>query len=166
MQLAAAAGAHVIGAARGAGKADLVTSLGAARYVDYSLPGWLDQVAEATGGAGVDLVFDGVGGRIGTEAIGALRDGGRASIYGMASGADAELDEDALRARSVELIGLTAAPSPAAARALIADALALAAAGELRPVVGQIRPLEEAADAHRAIESRATVGKSLLRVHR
>ncbi|GAA4079161.1 zinc-binding dehydrogenase [Nonomuraea soli] len=164
VQLAAAEGALVIGAARGAGKAGLVTSLGAARYVDYSAPGWLEEVVEATGGAGLDLVFDGVGGRIGTEAAGALREGGRVSVYGMASGAAAELDGEALRARSVAVIGLTGPPSPAETRALIADALDLAAAGRLRPVIGQVLPLEEAAEAHRAIESRATIGKTLLRV--
>ncbi|SEU44015.1 zinc-binding dehydrogenase [Nonomuraea wenchangensis] len=162
VQLAAAADAHVIGAARGAGKAELVTSLGAASYVDYSRPDWLDRVMKATGGVGLDLVFDGVGGRIGTEAIGALREGGRVSIYGMASGADAELDEGRLRARSIGVIGLTAAPTPAQTRALIADALNLAAAGRLRPVIGQTFPLESAAAAHRAIESRTTTGKTLL----
>ncbi|MEU7900897.1 zinc-binding dehydrogenase [Nonomuraea sp. NPDC049152] len=82
----------------------------------------------------------------------------------MASGADAELDEGALRARSIGVIGLAAAPSPAEARALIADALNLAASRELRPVIGQTFPLEEAAAAHRAIESRTTVGKTLLHV--
>ncbi|MEU8148921.1 zinc-binding dehydrogenase [Nonomuraea sp. NPDC048901] len=162
VQLAAAADAHVIGAARGAGKAELVTSLGAASYVDYSRPDWLDRVMEATGGVGLDLVFDGVGGRIGTEAIGALREGGRVSIYGMASGADAELDEGRLRARSIGVIGRTAAPSPAQTRALIVDALNLAADGRLRPVIGQTFPLESAAAAHRAIESRTTTGKTLL----
>ncbi|MEV4165745.1 zinc-binding dehydrogenase [Nonomuraea dietziae] len=162
VQLAAAAGAYVIGAARGVGKAELVTSLGATAYVDYSRDDWLEQLAEATGGAGLDLVFDGVGGRIGTEAIGALRDGGRVSIYGMASGADTELDEDELRARSIGVIGLTSAPSPAQTRALIVDALNLAADGALRPVIGQTFPLEAAAAAHRAIESRTTTGKTLL----
>ncbi|MER7365778.1 zinc-binding dehydrogenase [Nonomuraea wenchangensis] len=162
VQLAAAADAHVIGAARGAGKAELVTSLGAASYVDYSRPDWLDRVMEATGGVGLDLVFDGVGGRIGTEAIGALRGGGRVSIYGTASGADAELDEGRLRARSIGVIGLTAAPNPAQTRALIADALNLAADGKLRPVIGQTFPLESAAAAHRAIASRTTTGKTLL----
>lgn len=162
VQLAAAADAHVIGAARGVVKAGLVTSLGAAAYVDYSRPDWLDRVEEATGGAGLDLVFDGVGGRIGTEAIGALRDGGRVSIYGMASGADADVDEGALRARSIGVIGLTAAPNPAQSRALIVDALNLAADGKLRPVIGQTFPLEAAAAAHRAIESRTTTGKTLL----
>ncbi|MDF5758656.1 zinc-binding dehydrogenase [Spongiactinospora sp. TRM90649] len=162
VQLAAAAGAHVIGAAGGDAKAELVTSLGAAAYVDYRRPGWLERVREATGGAGLDLVFDGVGGRIGTEAVGELRDGGRVSAYGMAAGADAEHDETSLRSRSIQVIGLTSAPTPAQARALIADALALAAEGGLRPVIGQTFPLEEAAAAHRAIESRATFGKTLL----
>ncbi|MGV9778218.1 zinc-binding dehydrogenase [Streptosporangium sp. NPDC003464] len=162
VQLAAAADAHVIGAARGAGKAGLVTSLGAASYVDYSRPDWVDRVMEATGGAGLDLVFDGVGGRIGTEAIGALREGGRVSVYGMASGADADLDEGELRARSIDVLGLTAAPSPAQTRALVVDALNLAADGKLRPVIGQTFPLDAAAAAHRAIESRTTTGKTLL----
>ncbi|MFI6920765.1 zinc-binding dehydrogenase [Nonomuraea spiralis] len=162
VQLAASAGAHVIGAARGVGKAELVTSLGASAYVDYSRDDWLEQLAAATGGAGLDLAYDGVGGRIGTEAIGALRDGGRVSIYGMASGADTVLDEDELRARSIGVIGLTSAPSPAQTRALIVDALNLAADGALRPVIGQTFPLEAAAAAHQAIESRTTTGKTLL----
>ncbi|MEJ3746872.1 zinc-binding dehydrogenase [Actinomycetes bacterium KLBMP 9797] len=162
VQLAAAADAHVIGAARGDGKAELVTSLGAAAYVDYSRPDWLDRVMEATGGAGLDLVFDGVGGRIGTQAIGALRDGGRVSVYGMASGADAERDERELEARAIRVIGLAAAPPPAQLRSLVVDALNLAADGKLRPVIGQTFPLDGAAAAHRAIESRTTTGKTLL----
>lgn len=156
VQLAVAAGAHVIGAARGTGKADLVTSLGAAAHVDYSQPGWPTQVGP------VDLVYDGVGGQIGAQALEALRDGGRISVYGMASGAGTELDEDVLRARSIEVLGLSSAPSPAEARALITDALALAADGQLRPVIGQTFPLQDAAAAHRAIESRTTTGKTLL----
>ncbi|OKI07323.1 NADPH:quinone reductase [Streptomyces sp. CB02923] len=162
VQLAADAGAHVIGAARGAHKAELVTSLGAAAYVDYSRPGWLREVTEATGGKGLDLVFDGVGGRIGTDAAAALRDGGRISLYGVASGADAELDETDLDARSVRVIGLAGPPSPTDARTLIADALALAADKKLRPVIGQTFPLSEAAAAHAAIENRRTTGKTLL----
>ncbi|MGW1408271.1 zinc-binding dehydrogenase [Streptomyces sp. NPDC002403] len=82
---------------------------------------------------------------------------------------DAELYEDGLRARSIDVIGLTAAPGPAQARALVVDALNLAADGKLRPVIGQTFPLEEAAAAHRAIGSRTTTGKTLLvpdgRVH-
>ncbi|MFE2295543.1 zinc-binding dehydrogenase [Streptomyces sp. NPDC059452] len=162
VQLAVHAGAHVIGAARGTRKAELVVSLGAA-FVDYSQEQWPRQVRDAAGG-GLDVVFDGVGGVIGTAAAGALGPGGRLSLYGMASGADAELDEDDLAARRIRTLGLFAAPDPAATHAFIGEALRLAADGVLRPVVGQVFPLASAAEAHAAIEARATVGKTLLAV--
>ncbi|MFD5554120.1 zinc-binding dehydrogenase [Streptomyces sp. NPDC127068] len=160
VQLAVHAGARVVGAARGDRKAELVASLGA-RPVDYSEDGWPDRVREAAGGA-LDLVFDGVGGTIGTEATDTLRPGGRISRYGMASGADAEPDEEALAARGVRSLALSAAPTPAETRALIGDALRLAVHGTLRPVIGQTFPLASAAAAHAAIEARATLGKTLL----
>ncbi|MEV0584330.1 zinc-binding dehydrogenase [Nonomuraea sp. NPDC050310] len=152
-QLAAASGAHVIGAARGAAKSSLVLSLGAAAYVDYGQPGWEEQARD------LDLVFDGVGGELGTRAAALLRDGGRISVYGMASGAEAEIDRDRVR-----VLGLTGPPGPAEQHALITEALTLAAEGRLRPVIGQTFPLDQAAAAHQAIETRATTGKTLLTV--
>ncbi|WP_031172174.1 zinc-binding dehydrogenase [Streptosporangium roseum] len=154
VQLAAGSGARVIGAARGAGKGGLVLSLGAVAYVDYSRPGWEREVAELSGG--VDLVFDGVGGEVGAQGMLAVRPGGRASVYGMASGS---WTEPAGHVRAVPDGGV---PSAAEVRALTEEALALAAAGRLRPTIGQTYPLHEAAEAHRAIEARATTGKTLL----
>ncbi|MBL3670741.1 zinc-binding dehydrogenase [Streptomyces sp. M2CJ-2] len=162
VQLAVHAGARVVGAARGERKAELVASLGAS-CVDYSKDGWLRRVRDAAGGE-LDVVFDGVGGSIGTAAAGALRPGGRVSLYGMASGADATLDEDDLAARQIRTLGLFAAPGPAETHPLIGEALRLAADDTLRPVVGQVFPLAAAAEAHAAIEARATVGKTLLAV--
>ncbi|MFJ4682692.1 zinc-binding dehydrogenase [Streptomyces sp. NPDC088789] len=161
VQLALGAGAQVIGAARGARKAELISALGAA-HVDYSEPDWIRRVRELTDGRALDVVFDGVGGTIGTEAAGALGLGGRISVYGMASGADAALDSEALAARSIRVQGLFSAAQPAEPRALTRDALRLAADGTLRPVVGQTFPLTEAAAAHTAIEGRDTLGKTLL----
>ncbi|MFF4621734.1 zinc-binding dehydrogenase [Nonomuraea jabiensis] len=154
VQLAAASGAKVVGAARGPGKEALVASLGALAYVDYSKPGWEREVAEMSGG--VDLVFDGVGGAVGAQGMRAVRPGGRASVYGMASGSWTE------PAAHVTVVPGGGVPTPAEIRALAEEALAHAAAGRLRPVVGQTYPLAEAAEAHRAIEARATVGKTLL----
>ncbi len=105
-----------------------------------------------------------MGGAIGTAAAGALGTGGRISLYGMASGADSELDEEDLTARRIRTLGLFAGPSPAETHAYIGEALRLAADGVLRPVVGQVFPLASAAEAHAAIEARATVGKTLLAV--
>jgi NADPH2:quinone reductase len=163
VQLAVHAGGRVVGAARGVRKAELVVSLGAS-YVDYSKDEWLRLVREAADGGELDVVFDGVGGAIGTAAVGALRPGGRVSLYGMASGADVTLDEDDLAARRIRTLGLFAAPGPAETHPLIGEALRLAADGTLRPVVGQVFPLAAAAEAHAAIEARATVGKTLLAV--
>ncbi|MBN6058573.1 zinc-binding dehydrogenase [Nonomuraea sp. RK-328] len=154
VQLAAASGAKVVGAARGPGKEALVASLGALAYVDYSKPGWEREVAEMSGG--VDLVFDGVGGVVGARGMRAVRPGGRASVYGMASGSWTE------PAPHVTIVPGGGVPTPAETRALATEALAHAAAGRLRPVIGQTYPLAEAAEAHRAIEARATIGKTLL----
>jgi NADPH2:quinone reductase len=68
------------------------------------------------------------------------------------------LDRDDVTVLGFEVLGAIA---PRAA-ALTARALDLAAAGTLRPVVGQTFPLDQAADAHRAIEARTTLGKTLL----
>lgn len=162
VQLAVHAGARVVGAARGYRKAELVASLGAS-YVDYSKNEWLRRVRDAAGGD-LDVVFDGVGGTIGTAAVGALRPGGRVSLYGMASGADTTLDEEDLAARHIRTLGLFAAPGPTETHPLIGEALRLAADDSLRPIVGQVFPLTAAAEAHAAIEARATVGKTLLTV--
>src|SRR5918998_5803763 len=73
----------------------------------------------------------------------------------------ATISDEAAAGRGVELIGLSRL-APGETRAFTEDALAEAAAGRLRPVIGQRFPLDRAADAHAAIESRATVGKTLL----
>ncbi|MFL1375944.1 zinc-binding dehydrogenase [Nocardiopsis protaetiae] len=160
VQLAANAGARVVGAARGERKGEVVASLGAV-HVDYSLPGWTGRVRDAAGGP-VDVVFDGVGGAIGTEAVELLGPGGRVSRYGMASGAEAGPGEEALAARSIRVLGLSSAPSPAQNRALVGEVLRTAAEGGLRPLVGQTFPLALASSAHAAIEARETIGKTLL----
>jgi NADPH:quinone reductase len=127
--------------------------------VDYRESGWAQRVREAIGA--VEVVFDGVGGDVGESAFGLLDRGGRMVRFGMASGEWARISDEAAAGRGVELIGLSRL-APEETRALTEDALAEAAAGRLRPVIGQRFTLDRAADAHAAIESRATVGKTLL----
>ena len=91
-QLARAVGAQVIGAARLAGapraveKQDAVRTAGAQAVVDYGEPDWAKRVAEASAGAGPDVVFDGVGGPLGQAAFGIVADGGRFSAHGVPGG--------------------------------------------------------------------------------
>ncbi|MFI9595722.1 zinc-binding dehydrogenase [Nonomuraea sp. NPDC052265] len=165
VQLAREAGARVIGAAGGAAKLEVVAGLGAEVTVDYSRPGWTDEVLAATGGRGADVVFDGVGGDLGRQAFEVTARGGRFSVHGASSGSTTTVDPGEAARRGVTVIGL------AQLAALGGDgnerterALAEAAAGRLKAVVGRTFPLERAAEAHAAIEARAVNGKTLLEV--
>ena len=161
VQLAQAAGARVLAAAGGPGKLRLARELGAEVTADYRQPDWPVALRAAAGGA--DVVFDGVGGPIGRAAFELLGPGGRMLSYGLASGEFTEVSEDEARARQVTIArGVPVRPDESTA--LTRAALGLAAAGRLRAVIGQRFPLEAAAAAHRAIESRATIGKTLLEV--
>jgi len=159
VQLATAAGARVVAAAGGPRKLDLARSLGAEVAVDYGAPGWAEAVRSAVGG--LDVVFDGVGGEVARAAFGLLERGGRMVSFGLASGTWSDVKDDEAAERGVTMVR-GARGTPAELRAYTARALAEAAAGRLKPVIGQRFPLERAADAHAAIESRATVGKTLL----
>ncbi|MDQ3641443.1 MAG: zinc-binding dehydrogenase [Actinomycetota bacterium] len=163
VQLAQAAGARVIGAARGERKLNLARELGAEAVVDYSEPDWPEWVREATGGAGADMVFDGAGGQIGRAAFEVTARGGRFSAHGAPSGGFAEIDPQEAERRGVTVSGIEQVQfAPADAKRLIERALSEAAAGRIRPVIGQTFPLERAADAHATIEARDVIGKTLL----
>ncbi|WP_106397242.1 zinc-binding dehydrogenase [Actinocorallia populi] len=163
VQLARTAGARVVGAARGSRKLELIRALGADAAVDYSDPDWTRQVVEATGGAGPDVVFDGVGGRIGREAFEVTARGGRFSVHGAAGGEVTVIDPAEARRKGVEVIGIEQLMGFGAHVARWAEhMMSEAAAGRVRPVIGQTFPLERAADAHAAIEDRTALGKTLL----
>jgi NADPH2:quinone reductase len=156
VQLAKARGAAVVAAAGGAGKTEVAVGLGADEAVDYREPGWAGKVGA------VDVVFDGVGGDVAREAFTLLRSGGRMVSFGLASGEWAGIPEEDAAGRGVTLVQPQVTPERL--REFTLSALEKAAEGRLRPVIGRRFPLEEAADAHRAIESRSTVGKTLLEV--
>ncbi|MGA6168080.1 zinc-binding dehydrogenase [Amycolatopsis magusensis] len=152
VQLAKAAGAEVVAAAGGPEKLALAKELGADVTLDYRRPGWAEPV---------DVVFDGVGGQIGRAAFEAVRPGGRVFVFGQAGGEAADLEDAGARGVRVERGPLA---KPEEMPVLARQALTEAAAGRLRPVIGQRFPLDRAADAHAAIEARSTLGKTLLEV--
>jgi NADPH:quinone reductase len=161
VQLARNAGATVVAAAGGPRKVEVAAGLGAAITVDYREQGWPEKLMAAVGP--VDVVFDGVGGAIGAAAFSLLRDGGRMCMFGMASGSFTPVPADDAAARGITV--LRGVPvTPARARELTATALDAAAAGALRPLIGQRFELADAAIAHAAIETRSTIGKTLLTV--
>lgn len=163
VQLARAAGAKVVGAARGQRKLEAVRALGADVAVDYSEPGWTEQVLRATGGTGPDLVFDGVGGEIGRAALEVTARGGRFSVHGASSGEVTRIDTGEAAGRGVEVIGIEQlfefGPHT---RRRAEEIMSSSAAGLVRPLIGQTFPLEQAAQAHAAVENRSALGKTLL----
>jgi NADPH2:quinone reductase len=164
VQAARNAGATVVAAAGGEAKVARLRELGADVAVDYSLDGWSDRVRAALDGREVTVALDGVGGALGRAALELIGIGGRLILFGSASGEFTPLSAADLFARGLTAsaaIGPRLLRRPGGLRPLEEQALA-AAAGELVPLVGQRFPLAEAAAAHRAIEARATVGKTVL----
>jgi NADPH2:quinone reductase len=161
VQLLAARGVRVVGAARGSTKRDVVLVAGAAASIDYGEAGWSDAVLD--GGQRPTVVLDGVGGTIGAEAFGLIADGGRFSAHGTPSGSFAPIDPVEAALRGVTVTGIADLQFGEGDRSrLITAILAELGAGRLAPLVGQTFSLAEASKAHLAIESRETVAKTLL----
>ncbi|MCP2342281.1 zinc-binding dehydrogenase [Actinomadura rupiterrae] len=166
VQLATAQGLRVIAAASTAGKLAIAADLGAAVTVDYSASGWVDEVKDATGGRGVDVVLDAIGGDLGEQAGQTAADGaGRIGVYGFASGTWLPLDTLQIVQRGLTVVGplgITFAKPLADQRADTEQALAAAAAGDLVPRVHATYPLDRAVDAHHDLEQRRNHGAILL----
>ncbi|MBC3192093.1 zinc-binding dehydrogenase [Pseudonocardia sp. C8] len=163
VQLVASAGGRVIGAVRGADRHDRVRALGAEHVVDHARPGWVAEV-HALVPHGPAVVFDGVGGTAGRAAAWLVADGGRYSSFGTAGGPAPELGPCEERSRRLTTVGPAqladlGAEVPRRAR----EVLALAAAGQLRPLVGAEYPLADAARAHADLERGRTAGTVVLR---
>lgn len=164
VQLLHATGAKVLGAARGEHKLMLARDLGADAAVDYSQHDWPEQVREATTGSrGLDVVLDGVGGQIGRASFDLTGHGGRFVGYGAPSGEFTEISAQEADQHRVKVVSLFELEMAAAdEKRLPGQALAAAAAGRITPIIGRTLPLEQAADAHAAIEAREVIGKTLL----
>ena len=169
VQLAKAFGASTVVATAGATeKLKLATELGADLAVDYTLDDWVEAVGSATGGRGADVVLDAVGGDIGEQSLQCLAPFGRLVTYGVSSKLLAAFSGSQLMQKNQTVSGywltgrLTHDPRPV--MAAVAGVLDLAAQGRVHAVVRHAYPLEKAADAHRAISGRGTVGKVVLTV--
>ncbi|MEV7614110.1 zinc-binding dehydrogenase [Streptomyces sp. NPDC089799] len=172
VQYARNAGATVVGLAGGPAKAAAVAANGADLAVDYNLPDWPEQVRTFLGERRATVVFDSVGGEPGRAAVDLLGPGGQHLVFGWSSGGLHEggpltFTEEELAARGITsegvlgpaMLGRVGGDNPV--RVLETRALAEAAAGRLVPAVHRF-PLSEAAEAHRALERRGTMGKVVL----
>jgi NADPH2:quinone reductase len=167
IQLASARGARVFATAAGAEKCRICEQLGAERAIDHRSEAYDEVVLEATGGRGVDVVLDILGGPHLARHLAILAPDGRLVLVSLLEGREETLDLWILMAKRLTLTGSTLRPrSPAEkgaiARALEAEVWPLIESGRVRPRIDATFPLEEAAEAHRRLESRRHVGKIVL----
>ncbi|WP_342239331.1 quinone oxidoreductase family protein [Inquilinus sp. OTU3971] len=165
LQLARRAGAErVIAVAGGPEKLDVARSLGADLGIDYREPGWAGLVREATGGGGADIVYDTVGGAVTRACLEALAPQGKLvfGALGRFELGTAELESMILQNQSLKGFALLPLLTPEGLRADLAELFALAAAGALTVQQGGRYRLDQAAEAHRALESRWSTGKIVL----
>ncbi|MFF8674627.1 zinc-binding dehydrogenase [Streptomyces sp. NPDC015242] len=164
VQYAKNAGATVVGLAGGPEKVARVRAGGADLAVDYTDPGWPGKVRVHLGGRTATVVFDGVGGAVAREAVALLGPGGRHIVFGWSGEGIRQGGPYLVDGVSEQVLGpvmLERAGGPDPVRTLELRALTEAAAGRLTPAVQRF-PLAGAAAAHRALESRGTIGKVVL----
>lgn len=161
VQEIATIGATVIGLAGGPGKMARIRALGAHVAVDYRRSDWVDDLHRRANGHRPTVVLDGVGGEIGAAVFEQLAPGGRLVRFGWSSGRPADIGPAEFAARGVADVAVSGAQLIPRLPELEAAALAKAGSGAWRPVVQEFA-LTQAAAAHHAIETRATVGKVVL----
>jgi NADPH2:quinone reductase len=155
----------VIGTGGSDEKLEFVRSLGADFAVDYRRPDWPQDVLEKTGGRGVDILLESVGGEIFEQNFECLAPFGRYIIFGSTRGPGKPFEPRRLMQKSQSMTGIYL-PVYLANPDLLNDALQFlveqAAKGRLHPHVSQTLPLSQAAEAHRLLEEQQAVGGVVL----
>jgi NADPH2:quinone reductase len=168
VELGKVLGARVIAAASSAGKLEVARSLGADHLVNYATEDLRERVKEITGGAGVDVVYDPVGGALAEPAVRSLAWRGRFLVVGFAAGEIPKLPANLLLLKSASLVGVFwgafAKREPQLQMQNARELWELFEAGRLKPVVGSVYPLEDGARALAALESRQATGKVVIAV--
>ncbi len=167
IQLASALGVRVIVTAGSEEKLDACRSLGADVGINYREQDFVEETMSATDGAGVDVILDVVGAKYLDRNLQALATGGRLVIIGMQGGAKGELDIARLLGKRGRIIATGLRSRPLDGKAEIVASVRervwpLIEAGTIRPLVHATYPLDQAAEAHRAMEGSQHIGKILL----
>jgi NADPH:quinone reductase-like Zn-dependent oxidoreductase len=157
VQLARLAGARVIAASASPGKRRRLLADGADAVADYGSASFVADVREISGGIGVDVVYEHVGGDTMARSLECLRDGGRMLSCGGHGGEVSQLDIIPFFRRELTIMG-----SNSATQDDIRRVLELLSAGRLSPVVAARFPLEQAADALRMLAERRNYGRVLI----
>lgn len=169
IQLAKNRGAQVFATAGSAAKLGFCRELGADVAINYRDEDFVQRIADETGGAGVDVILDNMGASYLPRNVAALATGGRLVVLGMQGGVQGELNLGALLVKraTVHAAGLRGRPAAMKAE-IVAEAQnavwPLIEAGQVRPVIDSVFPLDQVADAHRTMDESGHMGKILLRM--
>lgn len=168
VQLATTAGADVLATASTSEKRAFVRELGADHAIDYVDEDMAAAVRKTTGGAGVDLVLDGVGGEAFRASLDALAPGGRIVAYGLASGEVPRVSTPRLLFENHAVLGYhlghAADHQPDRVFSAMERLDELLAAGTVAVQIDRTFPLEAADRAHEYVRDRKTTGKVVLEV--
>lgn len=161
-------GARVIAAAGGADKVALARAYGADEVVDYRSENLRDRLRELTGGRGVDVVFDPVGGAHFDACVRAIGWEGRMLVIGFASGEVPKPAANLILVKNFSVVGVVFGEHsfryPDQSRALLTKLLGAWEAGRLKPRIHATYPLAEATKAFTEITSRRVAGKMVLTI--
>jgi NADPH2:quinone reductase len=169
IQMAAATGNRVFATAGSDEKCAACLRLGATEAFNYRTQEFEKEIHRATGGKGVNVILDMVGGDYVPRELKCLADDGRLVFIAYLRGPKAEINIDAVMRRRLTISGSTLRPRPVEFKAAIARSLRekiwpLIEAGRIKPEIYQTFPLEQAAEAHRLMESSQHIGKIVLTV--
>jgi len=166
-QLAKRLGATVYGTVGSADKADIALAAGLDAAIEYRQQDFAAEVKRLTGGRGVDVVYDSIGKTTFDRSLDCLKPRGYLVLFGFSSGPVPPFDPAVLGAKGSLFLTRPGLNQYIASRGELVqranDLFTWLAAGELTLRIDSVRPLREAAEAHRALESRATSGKLLLK---
>lgn len=165
VQIAKHIGARVLATAGSDEKLARARELGADEGINYRTTDFAEAVTAITGGRGVDVVLESVGGRVLIRSIELLADGGRLVSVGNSSAEPVSIDATLLMERDVTLSGLYLGSELLRSGAIeeFQKVVDLCGRGELKVIVDQVLPLAEAAAAHGILAERANFGKVILK---
>jgi NADPH2:quinone reductase len=168
LQMGVAAGARVFATAGGAKKLALCRELGAELAIDYREEDFVEKVMEATGGRGVDVIYESVGGDVFERSRKCMASEGRLLIIGYTSGLPGKISSASAMLRNYDVIGVYMGAYPATQRDVLdwhhEEILGLFASGRVRSVVDDVIEFEDVPQAIANLASRKTIGKLVVRL--
>jgi NADPH2:quinone reductase len=167
IQMAAAMGNRVFATAGSDEKCAACVRLGAEKAINYRTQDFVAEIKAATGGKGVDVILDMVGGSYVPRELKCIAEDGRLVFIATLGGRKAEIEIFEVMRKRITISGSTLRPRPVEFKGAIAGNLRekiwpLIEAGRIKPVIYKTFPLAQASEAHRLMESSQHIGKIVL----